>query len=276
MQIGAFARRAGLSVKALRFYADEGLLAPADVDGRTGYRFYVDSQIDAARRILNLREAGLSLAAIRTLNAGEGDAARMLAAQARALEIQRAQIDARLAVVASLLAAVDRLGPAGLSAFRIVAEEPQFARLVDASPGQDVAPIFEETERCVARVAGRAPSPPFMLIFADGARQIGIPVRDAAADSAGASVVSIGTASLSAVHAGSYDRLDEAEARLKTAAEDAGLELASPRKRLYRRFGADEEGYSLPRDMLASRAADYVTELRMPVFCVQERNDDDP
>lgn len=38
LSIGAFAQESGLSPKALRLYDDLGLLAPADVDPRTGYR----------------------------------------------------------------------------------------------------------------------------------------------------------------------------------------------------------------------------------------------
>lgn len=268
MQIGAFARRAGLSVKALRFYAEQGLLVPAETDSRNGYRFYVEEQIDAARRILNLREAGLSIAAIRSLN--PGGEAEALSAQARALEAERAQIEARLGVIASLLAIVDRLGPEGLSAFRVVAEDPQFARLTPATADEDLTPLFEETERLVANAGARGPLPPFLLVHGNGAREVGIPVREGAIDAAGATLVSVGAACLSAVHTGSYAGLDHVEARLSEAAARAGLATHSPRKRIYRRFGADEEGYTLPREMLTRRAADLVTELCIPVSVPRE------
>ncbi|MGP3915848.1 MerR family DNA-binding transcriptional regulator [Nonomuraea sp. 10N515B] len=40
LTIGAFARAARLSPKALRLYDELGLLRPAAVDGGSGYRFY--------------------------------------------------------------------------------------------------------------------------------------------------------------------------------------------------------------------------------------------
>ena len=43
--IGDFARATHLSVKALRHYHEEGLLAPAEVDPDSGYRRYDLAQI---------------------------------------------------------------------------------------------------------------------------------------------------------------------------------------------------------------------------------------
>jgi MerR family regulatory protein len=40
LAIGEFSARCGLSVKVLRTYAAEGLLVPAAVDARSGYRYY--------------------------------------------------------------------------------------------------------------------------------------------------------------------------------------------------------------------------------------------
>jgi protein phosphatase len=65
MTIGEFAERAGLTPKALRLYDDMGLLAPAEVDGETGYRFYEPAQLDRARLVARLRLVGMPLARIR-------------------------------------------------------------------------------------------------------------------------------------------------------------------------------------------------------------------
>ena len=42
--IGEFALSTGVSVKALRFYDDRGLLTPAEVDPHSGYRRYSAAQ----------------------------------------------------------------------------------------------------------------------------------------------------------------------------------------------------------------------------------------
>ena len=53
--IGEFSKVTGLTVKTLRFYHEEGLLEPASVDPRTGYRHYDERQIETARAIAFLR-----------------------------------------------------------------------------------------------------------------------------------------------------------------------------------------------------------------------------
>ena len=64
MTIGAFAGRTRLSPKALRLYDRLGLLPPARVDPGSGYRFYSEDQVAAARLIALLRRLGMPLPAI--------------------------------------------------------------------------------------------------------------------------------------------------------------------------------------------------------------------
>ncbi|MFE4049007.1 MerR family transcriptional regulator [Streptomyces sp. YIM B13518] len=80
--IGAFAARARLSAKALRLYDRLGLLAPARVDGATGYRFYRPGQVERARLVALLRQLDMPLARIaEVVDADDGaTAARWLAA----------------------------------------------------------------------------------------------------------------------------------------------------------------------------------------------------
>ena len=54
--IGEFSQISGLSVKALRFYDEKGLLKPAQVDATSGYRFYDAGSAERARVIARLRE----------------------------------------------------------------------------------------------------------------------------------------------------------------------------------------------------------------------------
>jgi DNA-binding transcriptional MerR regulator len=78
VSIGEFARLARLSPKALRIYADLGLLAPAHVDPYSGYRWYATAQLDRARLIASLRAIGVPLATIGPmLAAGEADRAAL-------------------------------------------------------------------------------------------------------------------------------------------------------------------------------------------------------
>lgn len=61
MTIGQFARASGLTVKALRFYDERGLLVPAQVDPATGYRRYRASQLRDAVALQALRAADVGL-----------------------------------------------------------------------------------------------------------------------------------------------------------------------------------------------------------------------
>ncbi|WP_046733665.1 MerR family transcriptional regulator [Streptomyces humi] len=64
LTIGAFAARSRLSAKALRLYDRLGLLAPAYVDGTTGYRYYRAGQTERARLVALLRRLDMPLAGI--------------------------------------------------------------------------------------------------------------------------------------------------------------------------------------------------------------------
>jgi DNA-binding transcriptional MerR regulator len=65
ISIGEFARRSGLSAKALRLYDELGLLPPARVDPDSGYRWYEVTQLEPARLVASLRQIGMPLAEIK-------------------------------------------------------------------------------------------------------------------------------------------------------------------------------------------------------------------
>jgi DNA-binding transcriptional MerR regulator len=67
MGIGEFARRSGLSAKALRLYDGLGLLPPARVDEDSGYRFYESGQLGQARLIAALRQLQVPLAEVKAI-----------------------------------------------------------------------------------------------------------------------------------------------------------------------------------------------------------------
>lgn len=60
-RIGLFAQMNRITVKALRFYEEQGLLLPAKIDGESGYRYYTMSQMETLHRILALKEAGFTI-----------------------------------------------------------------------------------------------------------------------------------------------------------------------------------------------------------------------
>lgn len=69
---GAFQVRGRLSAKALRLYAEQGILVPVHVDPTNRYRYYSEEQILEARLINMLRAIEMPLATIREVLAVEG------------------------------------------------------------------------------------------------------------------------------------------------------------------------------------------------------------
>ncbi|MFC7489118.1 MULTISPECIES: MerR family transcriptional regulator [unclassified Knoellia] len=67
LSIGEFSRLTHLSVRTLRRYHEAGLLAPADVDELTGYRYYAADQIPNAQVIHRLRDLDVPLAVVRRI-----------------------------------------------------------------------------------------------------------------------------------------------------------------------------------------------------------------
>ena len=66
-KIGEFSRLMHVTVKTLRHYEQKGLLAPAEVDEWTGYRYYTLDQMQRLGTILDLKALGFSLEEIRDL-----------------------------------------------------------------------------------------------------------------------------------------------------------------------------------------------------------------
>ena len=107
MPIGIFSRMTGLSHRALRLYADRGLLPPAHVDETTGYRYYDVHSIRAAEMIRLLRRLGVPLGEMRLyIDAAATDRLEeTLAQQKQRLEQEQARLDAAL----RLLGRIDEL-----------------------------------------------------------------------------------------------------------------------------------------------------------------------
>lgn len=277
LRIGAFARLANVTVKTLRFYADEGLLPPYYVDPRSGYRYYAAVQIPLLTKILNLREVGFALSEIADLldNMTEARVIRdAIDAQRSRLLAERALIEARLKVVDALAQSVDESGPGGLSRVRLTISEPQPAytirQRVDGL-GEPVTQMFEQAEAEVAAHGARARRSPFLLFHSGRAEggdldlEVCIPVKERAEETLAARTVPGEDLSCSVIYTGPYDQTEPLRRRLTRWLADSGLQPRGPLREIYHRFGAREEGYSLPKHVLAADASDFVTELQIGV-----------
>jgi DNA-binding transcriptional MerR regulator len=114
LKIGELARRAGCTVKAVRFYEATGLLPPPPRSA-AGYRLYDDRHLRCLQLIQRSKRLGLSLAKIRTLvvHLGAGprpgtrlgphlerlvrDELKSVTARLEQLDVLRAELEAVLA-----------------------------------------------------------------------------------------------------------------------------------------------------------------------------------
>ncbi len=263
LRIGDFARLAGLSVRALRHYEAEGLLTPARVDERTGYRFYAYDQLAAIDQVLALRDLGFGLADIRALLSSRGD----VQALGARLRRQRERLAAELARQAARLRKLDALQ-------RAVAADPDAPELsVRVRPLPDVrvlslrarvssggiAALFEEVEARAAR--DRLDASPFLIFHSAREVEACVPVRGSSPD---ARLVEGAALAGSITYRGAYERTAPLRARMMLWLRRSGLRPAGPLREVYHRFGADQRGYTLPARRLATCPDEFVTELQVP------------
>ncbi len=266
-KIGDFSRLSQVSVKALRYYDEVGLLKPASIDRFTGYRYYSADQLPRLNRILALKDLGLSLAQIDRLLGEELPAAeirgmlRLKQAEIQqSLEIERT----RLERLEARLRQIEQEG--NMPAYDVVikrVESQTVATVRDVIPAYNqVGRLFGEVFAYLGQRGARPAGPPFAIYYDPEYRD-----RDADVE-AGAPVVGLPPAGgrvavrelpaveqmACVVHRGEYDSIGEAYSALMSWIQANGYRIAGPNREVYVR-GA-EPGVN---------PADYVTEVQFPV-----------
>ncbi len=262
LSIGRFARLCRLSVKALRRYADDGLLVPARVDPDSGYRLYRREQVREAAAVALLRSLDVPLAAVREVLAarGPGELERVLAAE-------RARAERELARRATALRSIERLLAAGdVLPYAIEAVEEAPARVLGLTRAVDPGRLDEEVGALAGEVAALAvqrgwPAAAFVGLYpldlADPC-PVTVGVRLPAAGPVPATGgarehVLPGGPALTTVHVGPYDELPLAYAALLTAVHERGGEPRAPVVETYL------------TDPTTAAPADLVTRLAVPL-----------
>jgi len=287
LKIGDFSKLAQVSVKALRYYGELGLLRPAWIDRFTGYRYYSVDQLPRLNRILALKDLGLSLEQIQRLLQGDLSAAElrgMMRIKHAELERQIEAGQARLARVEARLHQIEQEG--ALPDYEVVLKEVPTQRVVgirDVIPGyQDVMSLFQEL-RALLRAQNVAPhaTRPCLAIYYDAE------YRDQGVDAEAAAPLSRslrgtprtvvhnlpGAETMACViHQGGYQGLPGAYEALITWIEANGYRVTGPNRDVY--LKGPEAGPGMvtglaPADAFRTarefRPADYITEVQFPV-----------
>ncbi|MEM7802390.1 MAG: MerR family transcriptional regulator [Chloroflexota bacterium] len=276
-KIGDFSRFSRVSVKMLRHYDELGLLRPAHVDTKTGYRYYAANQLPRLNQILLLRDLDFGLDQIQNL----------LDEQLTPEEIQgivklkRAEIEARLRADQRRLERLDQaLNQPQIDSPLLV--QPIILRDIPtqlvASIRKKVAsngipPLFEHIEKMVAAHNQRAFLPPLTIFhdqeFAENWQDVEVAVpllKRVDLVQAGINVYELSGGQMACtVFTGGYAGMEKVMSHYPQWLESQQLQPAGPVREVYLRFGAGNDGYRLPDAYLAENEAAFVTELQLPV-----------
>ena len=268
LKIGAFARRASVSIKTLRFYERAGIFRPARVDRASGYRYYETGQLEVLRELRRLRELGFSIADLRSWTSSEAHSIRL-----RLLLNQRGQLERALRRDLDRLRDLDSwIESLGHSpAVRSIPAIPALTlreRVRDISPA--VYSMFEALERKAAQHSARAPREPFLLLHDGDYRdknvdvEVCVPIIPGSLGALGGRVVPGTPRAACLTFSGSYERAPMTYLELQKWLRLTGARpAAGPLRETYLRFGADQQGYRLPERFLAREVAEYRTQLQV-------------
>src|SRR5258708_5335437 len=234
LKIGDFSRLSLVSVKALRYYDELGLLRPARVDEFTGYRYYSASQLTRLNRILVLKDLGLSLQKIALLQDKEliPDQIRgMLRLKQVELQQQLEEGQTRLARIEAWLQVFEQ--EASMPAYDVVLKNVAPLQVVQVS---GVALSMEQIGPTLGRLFGQLVG----YISHDGeeVQVVELPAVETMA---------------SVIHHGSFSTLNQAYNAILNWIETNGYHISGPNRELNLEYepGGDE--------------SKFVTEVQFPV-----------
>ncbi|MBN2810956.1 MAG: MerR family transcriptional regulator [Spirochaetales bacterium] len=106
-RIGLFSKITKVTVKALRFYEEEGLVVPEYVDPSNGYRYYTSSQLPVMFNIAALRQCGFSIPEIRSVIEGK-NAAEIYIERKKELEERSRETERQIASIDHYLKTLEK------------------------------------------------------------------------------------------------------------------------------------------------------------------------
>jgi effector-binding domain-containing protein len=131
--------------------------------------------------------------------------------------------------------------------------------------------MFESAELQVARHGARANRPPFLILH--NARygephtdiEVCIPILKQSVEATGGRLIEGTKRALCGRYSGSYNQGTAVFGGMQRWIRSSGDRVTGPLREVYWRYGADQNGYSVPRAQLARVPADYLTEIQIPI-----------
>lgn len=236
LSIGEFSKVSRLTIKALRLYDQLGLLPPARIDPRSGYRYYEVAQAPRARAIALLRSLDMPLADIQqVLAATDADKVR------HHLDRHRVQLEDRLREHQRMISRVEHLIQlGGLMALQVDVQQIESITVCGIAFQCPVDEVGEESGRAYKRIyeeldrAGITPAAPPRLVYLsmEGERwtaEANVPIVGGDAPASDLVVREMPRGAVaSAVHRGPYEELGMAYEDVKQWIEANGYAPGEP------------------------------------------------
>lgn len=262
MTIGRFSRVSRLSIKALRYYDDAGLLKPARVDASTGYRYYSYAQANTAEVIRVLRSLEVPLDEVRAVLEAPERAAVVFEQHEARLQGQLDRHTRMLGFLRRLIQQEEDPMSYDITLKEVPAQHAAVLRLqvTAATIGQAVGQGYAVLGEAIGRSGAGFAGPPFLVMTdlvdeeSSGAIELGFPVLapfTAEGEVKGEELPAMLVAAT--VHKGPYDESARAYAAVESWLQEHGHTSA----------GAPREVYlNSPEDV---PPAEYLTEIQFPL-----------
>lgn len=262
LNIGEFARFAGVSVRMLRHYDSLGLLVPTSVDPTSGYRRYSESLIPRAHQLVALKELGFSLDEVGILMADTlstvqfrdllEDRRRSLVDQIDADTARLGEVERRLRLIEGVPMSHLAFEEKSLPELRVLART---ATVEDHDQiGPTIGPMFEGLAQQLID-DGEVPGHPGVAWYEgrNGGLTIGAGYINKASTPAGAAfhVLPAMPRALTAIYRGAMDGIGQAWQELAAEVGKRGLNMTGPCREIYLHTQGPQE--------------EWVTELQQPV-----------
>jgi len=263
-RIGDFSKLTRMSVKALRFYDEVGLLKPTYVDRDTGYRYYSATLLPRLNRILAFKELGLSLGEIVHLLEGDLPVDRVRESlQSRRAELTR-RIErerAQLAEVDAWLAQIEQAGRVPEYEVTVKHVAPRLVASVrdTLSSYADADDLFDELYSSFKQRGAPLGRGAIWHVCAGRRRSIDCEailfLREPAVGAGRAQVYELpGAAVACVIHQGSDETCERAYVAARSWIESRGYSIAGPSREVYWQGDVAQDGDS------------GVTEIQYPII----------
>jgi DNA-binding transcriptional MerR regulator/effector-binding domain-containing protein len=266
--IGDFASLGRVSVRMLRHYDAIGLLRPARVDERNGYRYYQAEQLRRLNRLVALQDLGFTLEQVRDIVDAKVEPAELRGM----LRLRRAEVANQIAAhadrltrIEARLRIIEREGTMSTQDVVVKKVEPlqiiSVSGVAPSSNSQDVGPVVgplcAELSDAMAGAALQ-PTGPAVATYAPAdqgrlAVTVGCPVGSlSAVESLRFENLPGMPAAACYTHRGSMDTIGEGYQTLATWIEDHGYRTDGTAREVYLISHPEPEG-------------NWMTELQMPI-----------